>query len=162
NSEYLTMGVYIMWHYYKLYWKNALDFKGRARRKELWFPFLVNILITILLAILLDYIFKIPTSISDAISALFTIIIFIPDFSVATRRMHDIGRTMTFPIIFGVFSVLFLIASFIPSGDGLFFNILAVIFGISSIIFFILNIVAFFYMITDSDKVVNQYGLPRK
>ena len=22
-----------MWHYYKLYWKNALDFKGRARRK---------------------------------------------------------------------------------------------------------------------------------
>src|SRR5699024_11909549 len=57
NSQYLTKGVYIMWHYYKLYWKKALEFKGRARRKELWFPFLVNILITILLIILLDNIF---------------------------------------------------------------------------------------------------------
>lgn len=151
-----------MWHYYKLYWKNALDFKGRARRKELWFPFLVNVLITILLTILLDYIFKIPTSISDAVSSLFTVIIFIPDFSVATRRMHDIGRTMTFPIIFAVFFVLFSIESYIPSGDGIFFNILTGILGISSIIFLILSIVAFFYMITDSDKAVNQYGLPRK
>ncbi|MFH4934260.1 DUF805 domain-containing protein [Staphylococcus cohnii] len=90
-----------------MYWQNAFDFKGRARRKELWFPFLVNVLISILSAILLDHIFKIPMAVSDAISALFTIIIFIPDFSVATRRMHDIGRTMTFPIIFSIFFVVF-------------------------------------------------------
>ncbi|MBZ8172044.1 DUF805 domain-containing protein [Staphylococcus cohnii] len=151
-----------MWHYYKLYWQNAFDFKGRARRKELWFPFLVNVLISILLAILLDHIFKIPMSMSDAISALFTIIIFIPDFSVATRRMHDIGRTMTFPIIFSIFFILFFIGSYITYGEGIFFNILEGILGIASIIFFILNIVAFFYMITDSDKTGNQYGLPRK
>src|SRR5699024_877457 len=144
------------------YWQNAFDFKGRARRKELWFPFLVNVLISILLAILLDHIFKIPMSLSDAISALLTFIIFIPDFSVATRRMHVIGLPITFRIIFSIFFVLFFIGSYTTYGESIFFNILEVVLGIGSIIFFILIIVAFFYMITDSDKAGNQYGLPRK
>ncbi|KKI65302.1 hypothetical protein ACQE30_02150 [Staphylococcus cohnii] len=58
--------------------------------------------------------------------------------------------------------MLFPIGSYTSYSEGIFFNSLEGVLGIGSIIFFILNIVAFFYMITDSDKAGNQYGLPRK
>ncbi|MGW7968793.1 DUF805 domain-containing protein [Staphylococcus xylosus] len=43
-----------MLHYYKLFWINALNIKGRSRRKEYWYPFLMTVIISVIASILND------------------------------------------------------------------------------------------------------------
>ncbi len=42
-----------MLHYYKLFWINALNVTGRSRRKEYWYPILMNILLYIVISLFL-------------------------------------------------------------------------------------------------------------
>lgn len=68
-------------------WKNAFNFKGRARRSEYWFATLANTLIGIGLAIL--------TAIIPALKflvAIYTIVLIVPGLSLAVRRLHDTDR----------------------------------------------------------------------
>lgn len=63
------------------------DFSGRASRKEYWMFILFYMIISIILSIL-DQI----TGMS-VLSIIFIVVLFVPSISIATRRLHDTGRT---------------------------------------------------------------------
>ena len=63
--------------------KQYADFTGRARRKEYWMFILIYMIINIVLAVLG----------LDAVSMLVGLVLLIPSISIATRRLHDIGRS---------------------------------------------------------------------
>lgn len=73
--------------------KQYADFQGRARRKEYWWFFLVNVLIGFGLGVIeagagiID-----PTTGYGPLSGLYTLAILIPGFAVSVRRLHDTGR----------------------------------------------------------------------
>jgi uncharacterized membrane protein YhaH (DUF805 family) len=63
-------------------------FSGRARRKEYWMFFLINILIAIALAIV-EAILGLP----GILGGLYALALLIPGIAVTVRRLHDTGRT---------------------------------------------------------------------
>lgn len=69
--------------------RNYANFTGRARRKEYWFYVLVQFGILIIASILDSIIFKRPS----VLYSLAALALFIPSIAVATRRMHDIGKS---------------------------------------------------------------------
>jgi uncharacterized membrane protein YhaH (DUF805 family) len=73
------------------------DFSGRARRKEYWMFILFNALISWTLAIL-DLTFG--TSIFTIISTIYSLLIFIPSLAVLVRRLHDVGNSGWYLLLF--------------------------------------------------------------
>ncbi|MGN0000779.1 MAG: DUF805 domain-containing protein [Marinilabiliaceae bacterium] len=72
-------------NFVNVFWYNAFNFRGRARRKEYWFYMIVYSLIIIALSGLIE---KMPS--------LFFAIVFVfcfPTLSLSIRRLHDIGRS---------------------------------------------------------------------
>lgn len=67
--------------------KQYADFNGRARRKEYWMFFLVNIGVSIVLGIV-GAVIKFPF-----LGALYSLAILLPGIAVSIRRMHDIGKS---------------------------------------------------------------------
>ena len=67
--------------------KKYADFSGRARRKEYWMFFLINIIIGIVLGFLATIL---KTSI---LSNIYSIAVLIPGIAVCIRRLHDIGKS---------------------------------------------------------------------
>lgn len=55
-----------MLYYYKLFWINALNVTGRSRRKEYWYPMLMNMLLYTVMRLFL-YIVPIPTIIEEIV-----------------------------------------------------------------------------------------------
>ena len=72
-------------------------FDGRARRKEYWMFYLINIIISIVFNIIL-YASQQSTSIA-LIMLLYTLAIFLPSLGVSIRRLHDTGRSGWFVLI---------------------------------------------------------------
>ena len=74
--------------------KQYADFKGRARRKEYWmfslFSLIIGVIITLIEIITgtFNYLVNI-----GPLSALFSLLIFIPSISVNVRRLHDVGKS---------------------------------------------------------------------
>jgi len=58
------------------------DFNGRARRSEYWWFALFIVLASLALSI-----------ISDIVSGLFSIAVFLPSIAAGTRRLHDTNRS---------------------------------------------------------------------
>ncbi len=67
--------------------KKYADFSGRARRKEYWMFFLINIIIGIVLGFLATIL---KTSI---LSTIYSLAVLIPGIAVCIRRLHDIGKS---------------------------------------------------------------------
>ena len=65
-----------------LFFTRFKDFKGRSRRSEYWWAALATGLISALLA-----------EIAPDISWMWSLLIFIPTFSLSVRRLHDIGKS---------------------------------------------------------------------
>lgn len=63
------------------------DFAGRARRMEYWMFTLVNIIITLVL-VLLDYGLG-----TGFLNTIYSLAVFVPSIAVGARRLHDIGRS---------------------------------------------------------------------
>lgn len=76
---------------YKSVFLNWSDFKGRARRREYWLFFLANIIISILLVVVDNVIFK--SQGTGPLGGLYSLVGFIPGLAVSFRRMHDIGKS---------------------------------------------------------------------
>lgn len=79
--------------------KNALNFKGRARRKEYWmfalFTFIVSIVLTIIdTALGLEFAPEV-----GVLSTLFSLVVLIPSISLLFRRLHDTGRSAAWILI---------------------------------------------------------------
>ncbi|RQW62230.1 DUF805 domain-containing protein [Vibrio viridaestus] len=82
-------------HWYLLAWQRYFDFSGRSGRQEFWVFMLFHVVITILF-ILYD-IFMPEGAWPDAI---YSIISFVPVLALITRRLHDIGRSGWWGLVF--------------------------------------------------------------
>jgi uncharacterized membrane protein YhaH (DUF805 family) len=78
--------------------KNYVGFQGRARRKEYWMFALFNLIIGLVLGFVEGML-----NLSQVLSTIYTIAVFLPSLAVGVRRLHDTGR-----------SGLWLLISFIP------------------------------------------------
>ena len=92
----------------KLEFKNYVNFNGRSRRSELWWFFLFNFIIQIIIIILANLI----TKNLMFLSYIYSLIIFLPGLGLAIRRLHDIGKSgwyiliVLIPIV-GIFILLY-------------------------------------------------------
>lgn len=81
-------------NWYLKYWKQYADFSGRARRKEYWIFSLINYIIIFFLYIL--QIVMIESTlwlIFPIIFFLYAVAVFLPGLAVNIRRLHDIGKS---------------------------------------------------------------------
>lgn len=81
-------------NWYLKCWKQYADFSGRARRKEYWIFSLINYIIIFFLYIL--QIVMIESTlwlIFPIIFFLYAVAVFLPDLAVNIRRLHDIGKS---------------------------------------------------------------------
>ena len=104
--------------------RKYVGFSGRAARAEYWY-FLLFVLIAGMIANLLDYTFfaekyrdqttgrVVMTAANRPISALIGLVLFLPHFAAAWRRMHDTGRSGLYVLLPSIISLLaLLVASF--------------------------------------------------
>jgi uncharacterized membrane protein YhaH (DUF805 family) len=69
------------------------DFKGRARRKEIWMFILTSGIIS-WVTVAIDYVLgTIIVSTMGIISISYALMVFIPYLAVSVRRLHDIGKS---------------------------------------------------------------------
>ncbi|PMO38267.1 hypothetical protein BCT11_17500 [Vibrio sp. 10N.222.52.B12] len=97
--------------------KNYINFGGRARRKEYWYFFLFNILISLVLCFIDTTTGNYePETGYGLLSSIYALAVFIPGVSVGVRRLHDTGRTgwwslIAFIPLIGVLVLLYFCAS---------------------------------------------------
>lgn len=80
--------------------KNYFNFSGRAQRKEFWL-FMFVYTVAIILSVVIDNLFfksDIETS-NLPLTIIFSLVTFIPYFSVTVRRLHDIGKSGWFLLL---------------------------------------------------------------
>lgn len=78
--------------YYKEALRNYAVFSGRANRAQYWYFVLFNLIISILLSLLDSAILNSNNSIG-MISSFYSLALIVPSFAIATRRLHDIGKS---------------------------------------------------------------------
>lgn len=101
----------------KTCFQKYVTFKGRARRSEYWWFWLLNLIVSIV-TLVLDYkldMINIEFGIG-ALSGLYTLIVFLPSLAVSVRRLHDTGHSgwyylLTFIPILGALFLLYFFAS---------------------------------------------------
>lgn len=81
---------------YKDFWKNYVNFKDDATRKQYWTPTLIHSVIYILLLILILTFVAMKQGtlviLTSLILIVFVLSIFIPSLAIQVRRLHDINR----------------------------------------------------------------------
>lgn len=146
-----------LWGYYKKCWSNYATFSGRARRTEFWSFALFNLLIALGISIftsLLVFIVMLMLDDSGAgllialptmaiatyiVSTVFMLATLIPGLAVASRRLHDTGRSFWW-ILLSLTGILMIIP------------IIGLLLGIAGPI----TLLVFYFM--DSEPMTNQYG----
>lgn len=89
--------------------KKYAVFSGRARRKEYWMFFLVNLIISFVIGFVVGVIGAALQMNLSSLSLIYSLAVLIPSIAVGVRRMHDIGRSgwwILFPIVNLVFFCL--------------------------------------------------------
>lgn len=87
-------------------------FSGRARRKEYWMFFLINIIVAVIIGFVTGFIggaLGMGAALSNSASTIYSLAILIPSIAVGVRRMHDLGRSgwwIIFPFVNLVFLCL--------------------------------------------------------
>jgi uncharacterized membrane protein YhaH (DUF805 family) len=79
------------------YFKNYVNFKGRARRSEFWFTVLFTTLVSIAVSIVApghkELVFGAEVDQSSALSQLWSLATLLPSLAVTWRRLHDAGKS---------------------------------------------------------------------
>lgn len=87
--------------------KNYAVFNGRARRKEYWMFFLVNVIVAFVIGTIVGFIAALMHSRAIAdLAQLYSLAVLIPGIAVGVRRMHDSdhsGWWLLLPIVNLVF-----------------------------------------------------------
>jgi|SRR6185312_15042428 len=73
--------------------KKYAVFRGRARRRELWYFVLFMFLIEFGLSFAFALLTRGDEEVTQGVSALFALVFLIPTLAVSVRRLHDTGRT---------------------------------------------------------------------
>ena len=89
--------------------KHYADFNGRARRSEFWYFQLFNVLIFIGIYLIIMAIKRVIGIDLGFLRAVYPIALFIPNFAVTARRLHDMNRS-------GWWQLLTIITGLIMSG----------------------------------------------
>ncbi|WP_414043899.1 DUF805 domain-containing protein [Macrococcus sp. EM39E] len=170
------------WEATKLFWTRAFDFKGRSRRKEYWVPFFTqSILFTLGFSFFLFMVIIFSAAAAGASNdhntmlnifglsgvlgflslILIGLILLIPNLSLLVRRLHDIGRSGKWAILFYIVPILlsyvsmfinFLSDSQNPSVIGLFLHMMIGLFNLVIGIWYIV------WCAQDSQPGSNQWG----
>ena len=108
------------WKYFLRCLDKYATFSGRARRSEYWSFVLWTFLLSIPLSLIDILIFGSPDD-TGPVTTLFYLLIFIPQYAVLARRLHDIGRSAWwFLVVFtgiGVLVLLFWLFQESDSGE---------------------------------------------
>jgi uncharacterized membrane protein YhaH (DUF805 family) len=72
----------------KVVTQHYFDFNGRARRAELWWFFLVYLVIAVVLGVIQNIV-----GLGTILSGLFGLAMLLPNLGVQVRRLHDTGRS---------------------------------------------------------------------
>ena len=106
-----------------MYWylevlKKYAVISGRARRREYWFFFLFNALISLALASIDNSMGMLDASVGlGVLGGLYTLAVMLPSVTVGVRRLHDTGRSgwwiliSLVPIVGAIVLVIFLATS---------------------------------------------------
>ena len=93
-------------------------FSGRASRSEFWFFFLFSVLGGIIAMIIDSMILGYSAEEDGPINLIFNILILIPSLAVGARRLHDIGRSGWWQLIyFTIIGIILLIIWFATIGS---------------------------------------------
>ncbi|MBV5261568.1 DUF805 domain-containing protein [Synechococcus moorigangaii CMS01] len=76
--------------YYIKAWQNYTNFSGRARRKEFWYVFIVNLAISLILSILEQTFLG---GLASLLSIVYSLAFLLPGIALGIRRLHDTGRS---------------------------------------------------------------------
>lgn len=103
---FIVNGICFMHWYFNVLRKYGV-FSGRSRRKEYWYFSLFNFIFYFVIAV-------VDTSYTTIFLSIFTLFIIIPSIAVTIRRLHDVGYSgfwiLLFPIpIIGLFLSLFIL-----------------------------------------------------
>lgn len=97
-------------HWYLQVLKNYTVFSGRARRKEYWMFFLINMIINAILNVIQEIIgMEFPV-----LTLIYSLVVLLPSIAVGVRRLHDTDRSghwmwlMFIPIIGSIVLLVFL------------------------------------------------------
>jgi len=88
-------------NYYLDVLKKYAQFSGRSSRKEFWIFYLNNLLIVSILSVI-RIVFQIPVldTVIIGITYIFYLFLIIPSFAITIRRLHDIGRSGWWILLF--------------------------------------------------------------
>lgn len=78
-------------HYYVQALKKYAVFSGRARRREYWYFFLGNVLVSVIITIIGTLLSS--EQFIDIASGAYTLAVLLPVLAVGVRRLHDTGKT---------------------------------------------------------------------
>lgn len=100
-------------------YKNYATFSGRANRAQYWYFVLFYIVISIILA-LVDLFLGTAEDITDTgfFGGIFALASLIPTIAIATRRLHDIGRSGWWQLIILIPIIGFIVLVFFLASRG--------------------------------------------
>ena len=74
--------------------RKYVEFSGRAKRREYWIFFLINLVISIILSFIDRMLgFSSMDTGIGLLSGVYALAVFLPSLAVTVRRLHDTGRT---------------------------------------------------------------------
>lgn len=73
--------------------KKYFVFSGRARRKEYWYFFLFNILVSLVFAVIDAMLGSLNANGFGLLSSCYSLAVLIPSIAVSVRRLHDTDRS---------------------------------------------------------------------
>ena len=98
-------------------------FSGRAHRKEYWMFLLINLVVSVALALIDSLIGSVSESGMGLLSSVYSIGVLIPSLALSVRRLHDIGRTgwwvliSIIPVIGAVVLLVFMLLDSEPGSN---------------------------------------------
>ncbi|KIO50585.1 DUF805 domain-containing protein [Flavobacterium hibernum] len=89
--------------YKKVVLENYANFNGRARRREYWMFFLANLIISFVIG----FLFGLLAPKVAFVANFYSLLVLIPSFAVAIRRLHDVNKSGWF-ILIPIYNIILL------------------------------------------------------
>ena len=79
----------------KLFFKNYVNFKGRASKSEYWFAYLFCMLVSVVISVL-----NMTVPFFNVVGGALSVALMIPTISAGVRRLHDTGKSGSYYFMF--------------------------------------------------------------